>query len=217
MGYTLDEIKGKHHSMFADEAYAQQRRIPRILGQAQSRRIPGRRIQDASAKAARKSGFRLPTTRSSTSTASPSRSSSTPPTSPRRKIPTPTTPGKSRRSANRKRSSSSEWTAPSFSANENFLRAMGYMADEIKGKHHSMFVEENYRNSPDYREFWAKLNRGEYPERRIQAHRQRRQRSLDSGFLQSDSRSERQAVQGRQIRQRHHAAKSRCRRVAPQS
>ncbi|HEY2822204.1 MAG TPA: PAS domain S-box protein [Candidatus Acidoferrum sp.] len=48
------------------------------------------------------------------------------------------------------------------SANENFLRAMGYMADEVKGKHHSMFVEESYRNSPDYREFWAKLNRGEY-------------------------------------------------------
>jgi methyl-accepting chemotaxis protein len=47
-------------------------------------------------------------------------------------------------------------------ANDNFLRAMGYMLDEIKGKHHGIFVEENFRNSPDYREFWAKLNRGEY-------------------------------------------------------
>jgi methyl-accepting chemotaxis protein len=47
-------------------------------------------------------------------------------------------------------------------ANDNFLRAMGYMADEIKGKHHGIFVEENYRNSPDYREFWAKLNQGEF-------------------------------------------------------
>jgi len=47
-------------------------------------------------------------------------------------------------------------------ANENFLRAMGYTSDEIKGKHHSIFVDEAYRQSPEYREFWAKLNRGEY-------------------------------------------------------
>ncbi len=47
-------------------------------------------------------------------------------------------------------------------ANENFLRTLGYSLDEIKGKHHSMFVEESYRNSHDYRQFWARLNRGEY-------------------------------------------------------
>ena len=47
-------------------------------------------------------------------------------------------------------------------ANDNFLRTMGYTSDEIKGKHHSIFVDEAFRNSPDYREFWAKLNRGEY-------------------------------------------------------
>ena len=47
-------------------------------------------------------------------------------------------------------------------ANENFLNTLGYSLDEIKGRHHSMFVEESYRHSPEYREFWAKLNRGEY-------------------------------------------------------
>jgi methyl-accepting chemotaxis protein len=47
-------------------------------------------------------------------------------------------------------------------ANENFLKALGYTLDEIKGKHHSMFVDENYRRSVEYTEFWAKLNRGEY-------------------------------------------------------
>ncbi|MCW5703690.1 MAG: PAS domain-containing methyl-accepting chemotaxis protein [Bradyrhizobium sp.] len=47
-------------------------------------------------------------------------------------------------------------------ANENFLGAMGYSLAEIQGKHHSMFVEPAYRDSSDYREFWAKLNRGEY-------------------------------------------------------
>ena len=48
------------------------------------------------------------------------------------------------------------------SANENFLKALGYTLEEIKGKHHSMFVEESFRVSPEYKEFWAKLNRGEY-------------------------------------------------------
>ena len=47
-------------------------------------------------------------------------------------------------------------------ANDNFLKALGYTLDEIKGKHHSMFVDEAYRQSADYKEFWAKLNRGEY-------------------------------------------------------
>jgi len=47
-------------------------------------------------------------------------------------------------------------------ANENFLNAMGYRLDEIQGRHHSMFVEPAYRESGDYRMFWDRLNRGEY-------------------------------------------------------
>ena len=47
-------------------------------------------------------------------------------------------------------------------ANENFLSTLGYSLDEIKGRHHGMFVEEAYRHSAEYKEFWAKLNRGEY-------------------------------------------------------
>ena len=49
-----------------------------------------------------------------------------------------------------------------ITANENFLQAMGYSLAEIQGKHHSMFVEPAYRDSAEYREFWARLNRGEY-------------------------------------------------------
>jgi len=47
-------------------------------------------------------------------------------------------------------------------ANDNFLRAMGYTLGEIQGKHHSMFVTPADRDSAAYREFWAKLNRGEF-------------------------------------------------------
>jgi methyl-accepting chemotaxis protein len=47
-------------------------------------------------------------------------------------------------------------------ANENFLKTLGYSLGEIQGKHHSMFVEPATRDSAAYREFWASLNRGEY-------------------------------------------------------
>jgi methyl-accepting chemotaxis protein len=47
-------------------------------------------------------------------------------------------------------------------ANQNFLDAMGYTLGEVQGKHHSMFVELAERNAPAYREFWEKLNRGQY-------------------------------------------------------
>ena len=49
-----------------------------------------------------------------------------------------------------------------LSANDNFLKALGYTLDEIKGRHHSMFVDEAFRQSYEYKEFWAALNRGEY-------------------------------------------------------
>ncbi|HET8870963.1 MAG TPA: methyl-accepting chemotaxis protein, partial [Aquabacterium sp.] len=47
-------------------------------------------------------------------------------------------------------------------ANDNFLHTLGYSLNEIKGQHHSMFVDPDYRNSVEYRLFWEKLGRGEY-------------------------------------------------------
>ena len=49
-----------------------------------------------------------------------------------------------------------------ITSNDNFLNILGYSLKEVKGKHHRMFCEESYANSPDYKEFWAKLNRGEF-------------------------------------------------------
>jgi methyl-accepting chemotaxis protein len=47
-------------------------------------------------------------------------------------------------------------------ANDNFLNTLGYRLDEVKGRHHSMFVEPSFRDSADYRQFWERLNRGEF-------------------------------------------------------
>ncbi|PSO20232.1 PAS domain-containing methyl-accepting chemotaxis protein [Bradyrhizobium sp. MOS003] len=52
-----------------------------------------------------------------------------------------------------------------IAANKNFLDALGYRLDEIKGKHHSMFVPADQRDSAEYKAFWAALNRGEYQAR----------------------------------------------------
>ena len=49
-----------------------------------------------------------------------------------------------------------------LNANDNFLNVLGYSLSEIKGQHHSMFVDPTYRASPEYRMFWEKLGRGEY-------------------------------------------------------
>jgi methyl-accepting chemotaxis protein len=49
-----------------------------------------------------------------------------------------------------------------ITANQNFLTVLGYTLEEIKGRHHSLFVEPSYKESPEYRQFWEKLNRGEF-------------------------------------------------------
>ena len=68
-----------------------------------------------------------------------------------------------------------------LTANENFLNLMGYDEREIVGKHHRIFVDKEYANSSEYKELWAKLNRGEY----------------ESGeFLCYDSRGEEVWIQG---------------------
>ena len=46
-------------------------------------------------------------------------------------------------------------------ANENFLKMVGYTLDEIKGQHHRMFCEPAFAGSPEHQSYWAKLNRGE--------------------------------------------------------
>ncbi|QIZ85850.1 PAS domain-containing protein [Bermanella marisrubri] len=49
-----------------------------------------------------------------------------------------------------------------LTANKNFCDAVGYELDEIKGRHHSIFVDEEFKHSSEYKEFWNKLNRGEF-------------------------------------------------------
>jgi methyl-accepting chemotaxis protein len=47
-------------------------------------------------------------------------------------------------------------------ANENFLKLMGYTLDELKGRHHSIFIDPAERETPQYGQFWEGLRRGDY-------------------------------------------------------
>jgi methyl-accepting chemotaxis protein len=49
-----------------------------------------------------------------------------------------------------------------LTANRNFLVAMGYTLSEIEGRHHSMFCTIEYMQGEEYRDFWLRLNEGEF-------------------------------------------------------
>ncbi|GAN78813.1 methyl-accepting chemotaxis protein [Acidocella aminolytica] len=51
---------------------------------------------------------------------------------------------------------------PILEANENFLATVGYRLEETKGQHHRMFVEPDFAASPDYAQFWQRLNDGDF-------------------------------------------------------
>ena len=47
-------------------------------------------------------------------------------------------------------------------ANNNFLDAMGYSLNEIQGKHHKIFCESEFINSPKYEQMWNELRDGKF-------------------------------------------------------
>jgi methyl-accepting chemotaxis protein len=49
-----------------------------------------------------------------------------------------------------------------LTANENFLRTMGYSLKELQGQHHSLFCSAEYRVSAEYRDFWLRLRKGDF-------------------------------------------------------
>jgi methyl-accepting chemotaxis protein len=47
-------------------------------------------------------------------------------------------------------------------ANDNFLQAMGYRQDDIQGKHHRIFCDSSFSNSPEYEQLWRTLRSGQF-------------------------------------------------------
>ncbi|AIG02497.1 methyl-accepting chemotaxis transducer/sensory box protein [Pseudomonas fluorescens] len=55
-----------------------------------------------------------------------------------------------------------------LNANQNFLKTVQYSLGEIVGQHHSMFCHRAEVESPAYKAFWASLNRGEFHSHRFE-------------------------------------------------
>ena len=47
-------------------------------------------------------------------------------------------------------------------ANENFCKTLGYEGENLAGRHHRIFATADYARSPEYQEFWRKLNGGAF-------------------------------------------------------
>ncbi len=47
-------------------------------------------------------------------------------------------------------------------ANETFLRLMGYRRDQLIGRHHRILCDPVHANSAEYRQFWHRLAQGEF-------------------------------------------------------
>jgi methyl-accepting chemotaxis protein len=160
MGYSLDEIKGKHHSMFVDPAYkdsADYREFWAALNRGEFQAAQYKRLGkggkevwiEASYNPLTKNGKAYRVVKYATDVS-------------KQKAVFADLNGKVEAIGRSQAVIEFNLDGTIITANENFLKTLGYSLDEIKGRHHSMFAEPAYRESPEYREFWAKLNRGEF-------------------------------------------------------
>jgi methyl-accepting chemotaxis protein len=161
LGYSLDEIKGKHHSLFVEPSYrasAEYQQFWRNLNDGKFQAAEYKRIGkggkevwiqasynpifDADGKPFKVVKFAIDVTATKMQNAD----------------------YQGQIAAINKAQAVIEFNLDGtvITANDNFLKTLGYSLDEIKGKHHSLFVEPSYRASAEYRQFWRDLNDGKF-------------------------------------------------------
>jgi methyl-accepting chemotaxis protein len=161
LGYSLDEIKGKHHSMFVDDAYRHSidyREFWAKLGRGEYQAGEFRRlgkggrevwIQGSYNPILDHNGRPLRVVKYATDVT-------------RQKLQNADYAGQIAAIGKSQAVIEFELDGTILTANDNFLKAMGFSLEEVKGKHHSIFVDEAYSRSREYKEFWTRLGRGEY-------------------------------------------------------
>ena len=161
LGYTLGEIQGRHHSMFVDEAYRQSgdyrefwARLNRGEYQAAEYKRIGKGGKEVWIQASYNPIFDL--------NGKPFKVVKFATDVTEQKLIAADHAGQIAAASKSQAVIQFKMDGTVITANDNFLKTLGYTLDEIQGRHHRMFVEEAYRQSDEYREFWAKLNRGEY-------------------------------------------------------
>jgi methyl-accepting chemotaxis protein len=161
MGYSLDEVKGKHHRIFCEPTYAaspEYEEFWRKLGQGTFQVAEYKRfgkagkevwiqasynpIFDLSGKVFKVVKFATDVTN----------------------VKLKNVEAEGKLNAISKAQAVIEFSPDGtiLTANENFLKTMGYTLEEIKGKHHRMFVEKSYARSDEYADFWKELAEGNF-------------------------------------------------------
>ncbi len=167
MGYSADELRGKHHRLFCEPGYAQTaeyQQLWRELGQGKAISGTFERLDKAGREVWLEASYMpvLDEQRQVTSVIKVAADIS------QRVV-------QEHESENLLKAISRSMAVIEFTpqgrgikANQNFLDTMGYRLDEVVGRHHGLFCLPQERESAEYREFWASLNRGEYHSHRFE-------------------------------------------------
>lgn len=164
MGYTLEEIRGKHHSMFADPSYAQSSAYKEFWAKLNRGEYTAEEYKRLG-KGGKEVWLQASYNPIMDEKGKPFKVV---------KYATDITEQKLRNAdyegqiaAIGKSQAVIEFNLDGtiITANPNFLNALGYSLDEVRGKHHRMFVDPVEVQGPEYERFWEKLRRGEYDAR----------------------------------------------------
>ena len=161
MGYTLEEIQGQHHSMFAEPEFARSSEYQEFWARLRNgeffsgeykRLAQGGRevwIQASYNPILDTDGTPIKVIKFATDITEAKKESAY---------------NKGKIEAIRRSLAVIEFTLDGVIewANDNFLSVMGYTLDEIQGQHHSMFADPGYALSSEYRGFWARLRNGAF-------------------------------------------------------
>ncbi len=161
VGYTLDEIRGKHHRIFCDPGYVESKEYVDFWNalrggkfvSAEFRRLGkgGREIYirasynpivDKKGNVNRIIKFATETTQA--------------------KLRSNDFEGKINAISRSQAMIEFAMDGTVLNANENFLCTLGYSLSEIQGKHHRIFCEGDYTSSHHYADFWQRLSNGEF-------------------------------------------------------
>jgi len=160
-GYELDEVIGKHHRIFCDPSYANSGEYAEFwkkLGRGEFHEAEFKRI----AKGGRELWLRASYNPVFDKSGEPVRVVKFATDVSAEKLRTAEYEGKIRAIDRAQAVIEFELDGTVITANENFLRILGYSLDEIVGKHHRIFCDPGYAETPEYAQFWQKLGRGEY-------------------------------------------------------
>jgi len=161
LGYTLDEVVGQHHRMFCDPAYA---RSPEYLafwehlGRGQFHAGEYRRIHKNGSDVWIQASYNPILDVEGNPVKVVKFAQDVTPA----KLLASETAGKLEALSRSQAVIEFDMQGNVLTANSNFLRTMGYTETEVLGQHHAMFCHTGLVQSPDYRNFWADLNQGQF-------------------------------------------------------